>query len=196
MNKNTYCVYMHKNKINGKIYVGQTIYGDNPNFRWKNGKGYKGNNNFWNDLQKYGWDNFEHCIIQNNLSLKEANELEKLKIAEFNAKDLKYGYNRHIVGNTNAEGKTFADSTKQLISINTSKAQIGLVWLHKDKTEIQVKPEQIQYYIEQGYTKGRFFDKVWIYNNTKTKMIHKQELQKYLNDGWTKGRFNYNRGRA
>lgn len=187
MNKNTYCVYMHKNKINGKIYVGQTIYGENPNYRWKNGKGYKGYNNFWNDIQKYGWDKFEHIIVKQNLSLQEADILEKELISYYiNQNNC---YNKRIVGNNNVEGKTLTESTKQLISTNTSKAQIGLVWLHKDKTEIQVKPEQIQYYIEQGYTKGRFFDKIWIHNDTKTKMIHKHELQKYLDNGWNKGRF-------
>lgn len=97
MNKNTYCVYMHKNKINGKIYVGSTKYGDDPNKRWRDGEGYGGE--FKNDIDKYGWDNFEHHVIQNNLSLEEANELEKLNIIIFNTADPKYGYNKYIVGN-------------------------------------------------------------------------------------------------
>lgn len=187
MNKNTYCVYMHKNNINGKVYVGQTKHGDSPNFRWKNGKGYRGYNNFWYDIDKYGWNNFDHIIVKQNLSLQEANNLEKELINYYiNQNNC---YNKRIAGNSNIVEKTLTESTKKLISINTSKAQIGLVWLHKDKTEIQVKPEQIQYYIEQGYTKGRFFDKIWIHNDTKTKMIHKYELQKYLDNGWNKGRF-------
>ena len=37
----TYCVYIHTNKINNKKYVGQTIHSDNPNLRWKNGSGYR-----------------------------------------------------------------------------------------------------------------------------------------------------------
>lgn len=36
---NTYTIYMHKNKINGKIYIGQTC--QKPERRWDNGKHYK-----------------------------------------------------------------------------------------------------------------------------------------------------------
>ena len=41
MNKYAYYVYIHKNKINGKIYVGQTCKKE-ANDRWRNGKGYSG----------------------------------------------------------------------------------------------------------------------------------------------------------
>lgn len=183
----TYCVYCHRNKINGKRYIGQTKYGDNPNMRWHLGKHY--GKTFRADIDKYGWDNFDHYIIQNGLTAEEADELEKLNIIAFNTTNPKYGYNERIAGNTNINKRICKDSTKKLISTNTSKAQIGLVWMHRNNIEIQVKPDQIQYYLDNGYTKGRYFDKVWIHNSTTTKMINKDELQLYLDNGWNKGRF-------
>jgi len=53
---NNYTIYIHKNKINGKVYIGQT--GQDPKKRWDNGNGYKTCSRFWNAIQKYGWDNF------------------------------------------------------------------------------------------------------------------------------------------
>lgn len=101
MNKNTSCVYMHKNKINGKVYIGSTKHGDDPNLRWHDGKGYGGE--FKNDIDTYGWDNFEHIILAKDLSKEEADELEKLNIIAFKATNPKYGYNKRIAGNANSE---------------------------------------------------------------------------------------------
>lgn len=48
--KNNYCVYMHINKINGKIYVGQTY---NIKERWRcNGKNYFASTKFFNAIKK------------------------------------------------------------------------------------------------------------------------------------------------
>ena len=57
-NKN-YKIYIHKNKINNKIYVGQTKQSLSRRFR-HNGEGYKHCICFYNAIQKYGWDNFTH----------------------------------------------------------------------------------------------------------------------------------------
>ena len=52
-----YIVYQHKNKINGKVYIGITM--QDPERRWRHGEGYKSSPHFYAAIQKYGWDNFE-----------------------------------------------------------------------------------------------------------------------------------------
>ena len=85
-----YTVYIHKNKINQKIYVGLTK--QTPQNRWrKNGEGYRSQNKFWSAIQKYGWNNFEHIIIKTNLTAEEAGQLEKDLIKSFNS--IQNGYN-------------------------------------------------------------------------------------------------------
>lgn len=77
--------------MNGKIYIGIT--GRKPEDRWQNGKGYKYNTHFWNAIQKYGWDGFEHVILNNNLTKEEARlkEIEYIKL--YNTTNQDKGYN-------------------------------------------------------------------------------------------------------
>lgn len=94
--KNIYCVYCHTNLINNKKYIGITS--QLPNHRWgKDGNGYKGQK-FYNAIQKYGWDNFEHEILFDNLTKEEAENLEIELIAKFNARDDRFGYNVAVGG--------------------------------------------------------------------------------------------------
>lgn len=105
--KRKYCVYKHTNKINGKVYIGQT--GLKPERRWGNqGSGYKDSSYFFNAIQKYGWDNFEHEIISFNLTLEESNELEIELINKFDSRNPEKGYNLKS-GGSNGE---LAESTK------------------------------------------------------------------------------------
>ena len=94
----TYCVYVHINKINGKKYVGKTINGNRPNQRWDNGNGYKNCTYFWRAIQKYGWDNFEHEIIASNLTSYEADNFEILLIEKLKTNNKEYGYNLTLGG--------------------------------------------------------------------------------------------------
>lgn len=87
---NNYTVYAHINIINGKTYVGITS--QNVKDRWKNGEGYK-TQKFGRAIAKYGWDNFEHIIIKDNLSDAEATEMEKAIIKAFDLTNPKRGYN-------------------------------------------------------------------------------------------------------
>ena len=95
--ENNYCVYCHLNKINGKRYIGITKYGDNPEKRWRYGTGY-GNQEkgLGGAIQKYGWHNFDHIILKEHLTLKDALEWEKYYIKEYHTwvQDPKcWGYN-------------------------------------------------------------------------------------------------------
>lgn len=92
MDKN-HCVYMHKNKINGKVYIGQT---NNIKTRWKP-KEYQHCVKFYAAIEKYGWENFEHIVLASNLTLSEANELEYQLIKQYNATI--DGYNIYLGGN-------------------------------------------------------------------------------------------------
>lgn len=85
-------IYAHINKINGKRYIGQTK--QEPNERWRNGKGYKGSPYFYHAIQKYGWESFEHQIIEKDISTQEEANLKEIYwINIFQSNDEKYGYN-------------------------------------------------------------------------------------------------------
>lgn len=98
-----YVVYMHKCRDNGKIYIGKT---NNIIRRWRcNGIEYKpygrkeNNTPFWNAIKAYGWDSFEHIILESDLTEKEAANREMYYIELYHAREKNIGYNVAIGGN-------------------------------------------------------------------------------------------------
>lgn len=114
MDAKTYCVYSHTNKVNGKVYIGLTSM--KPEERWANGKGYHNGTHFRNAIDKYGWDNFEHEIIKNNLTKDEASYWEKYYISFYNSMDKLYGYNMSSGGEHGGHIQT--EETRRKISEN------------------------------------------------------------------------------
>lgn len=88
-----YTVYKHVNKVNGKQYIGITK--QLPQERWGDGgKNYKEKcPAFWNAIEKYGWDAFEHVIVAAGLSRDEACDLEITLIRNEMTQDRAHGYN-------------------------------------------------------------------------------------------------------
>ena len=84
-----YIVYKHTNKINGKVYIGITC--QTPEQRWRSGLGYKDQSKFYGAILKYGWDGFFHEILFNDLSQKDAYEVEEKLIKEYDS--INNGYN-------------------------------------------------------------------------------------------------------
>ena len=102
---------MHINKINGKVYIGQT---NNLKRRWRNsGVEYTSQKTsiIGKAFIKYGWDNFEHIVIKEDLSFEEANELEIALIEKYDSRNPEKGYNIREGGN-----KKLAESAKEKLS--------------------------------------------------------------------------------
>ena len=90
-----YFIYMHVNKINDKKYIGIT-YQNPPSKRWKNGSPYikSSNTHFSNSIKKYGWENFDHIILEEGFfTFKEAGEKEDYYINLYNTRNVEKGYN-------------------------------------------------------------------------------------------------------
>lgn len=134
---NTYIVYKHTNLLTGKIYIGITKYGDNPNKRWKNGYGYWSNEKFFSDIIKYGWDNFGHEILAANLSETQAAQLERFYIKQFNC--INEGYN-YSPGGTAPSEKSAKIISRKLKGITRNKISI-------DK---QIHTKEIRYGVKSG----------------------------------------------
>ena len=119
MRKN-FKVYIHINKINNKKYIGIT--GMSISKRWGNGgNGYK-TQIFYNAIQKYGWDNFEHKVLLKNLTESEAKEAEINLIAEFKTNNKKFGYNQTCGGDSiseKARKKIAIANSKRIVSQET-----------------------------------------------------------------------------
>lgn len=109
-NPNCFTVYMHRNKINDKKYIGITS--QRPENRWGKGNGYYRNKHFYNSIQKYGWDNFDHIIIAQELSKEEAVKMEKELILKYETTNRDKGYNIGLGG----EGvESLSEETKEKI---------------------------------------------------------------------------------
>lgn len=129
-----YTVYEHVNKINKKRYIGITS--QNPQQRWGcNGCNYKSSPRFYYAIQKYGWDNFEHNILFQNLTKEEACKKEQELIKFYQTISREFGYNltsggeifimnqetkdkisKAMIGNKNGLGHPCSEEKKKKIS--------------------------------------------------------------------------------
>ena len=134
--KNKWSIYIHRCINNNKAYIG--IAKGNPVNRWgANGKKYRKDSQpvFYNAIQKYGWDGFEHIIWETNLNHNEAKNMEKMLISLFQTncrkyKNPAYGYNE-TDGGDGSSGRSVKQATREKIGkVHRGKA---LSVEHKEK---------------------------------------------------------------
>lgn len=106
-----FIVYIHRNKINQKVYVGITS--QRVKGRWQNGRGYKKQPRFYNAIEKYGWDSFEHIIVAEGLTRYSAGKMEQKLIEELDSTNKTYGYNISLGGDG---PESVSDDTKKKMS--------------------------------------------------------------------------------
>lgn len=121
MKERNYKVYKHTSPSK-KTYIGITK--ERPERRWRNGRGYYQQKVFTNAINKYGWDNFKHEILYNNLTKEEAEQKEIELIAYYKSNQSEYGYN--VDNGGNCVGKV-SEHTK-----NIQREATKLLWQDED----------------------------------------------------------------
>lgn len=108
-----YYIYVIQNKINLKIYVGQT---KSLKRRWKSHRDRLANKNYnhplYNSIRKHGIENFSMQEIENFDNLDDCNEAEEFWINFFQSRNREFGYNIAFGGNN----KNHSDETKMKLS--------------------------------------------------------------------------------
>lgn len=108
-------IYKAENKINGKVYIGKTIYSLNDRKQDHIRRSKRNNTNiiFQRAIKKYGADNFEWSILCETNIESKLNVLEKFYIAAY--KKITGIYNM-TEGGEGLSGMSFSESHKHKIS--------------------------------------------------------------------------------
>lgn len=138
MDERRYTVYVHTSPSNKK-YVGMTS--TSLEKRWQSGKGYR-TQVFYRAIQKYGWDNIEHEVVQDGLTKSEAEELERALIKEYKSNNPHYGYNvadggHHAGMHSEATRKKFSERMKGS-TLNRGRVHTELARKHMSEAQRKV----------------------------------------------------------
>jgi group I intron endonuclease len=129
-------IYIHKNKLTGKVYIGQTW--KNPERRW--GKGEKSFSSYRNvtllyeALLEHGWEVFESSVLDEATTQKELNQKEQYYI-DFYKSLAPEGYNTRWF----CQGREkHSDSTKDKIRKKaTGRKRLAASWNRKPNIIIE-----------------------------------------------------------
>lgn len=140
---------MHVNKLNGKRYIGITS--QKVEYRWNHGDGYRQNPHFNSAIQKYGWEAFEHIVLHDNLTEREAKTIEMALISKWHTQDREYGYNA-TAGGDGLKGFVPSNELRQLWSkVRTGKTRSEETKRRMSKSTALRRPDVMQKSAEAKY---------------------------------------------
>jgi group I intron endonuclease len=168
-------IYLLYNKVNNKVYIGQTW--QLPKYRFgTNGRGYIECTHLNNAIQKYGWSNFEHIILDTALSQEEADKKEDEFITLYNSRDPKLGYNIKSGG---SRGKLSEETKRKLSILNSGENNNFFGKAHTSEVKAQISENT-----KKNHKLGNYNDK-----NEKLRKFsddkEKEIVDIYLNENLT-----------
>lgn len=142
--------------------------------RWQNGRGYIKNDHFYRAIQKYGWNNFDHVIIAENLTKNEACDMEKLLIKELRSNDYHYGYNISAGGESGANGCQTSTLQKKVTSERMKKAwqnpayrkrmsEMSKHWMRNPEHRKKISEHNKHLWQDPAYRKAHSGENHWCY---------------------------------
>ena len=212
-------IYKTTNKINGKIYIGQTK---------RSWVGYLGSGRVLSKaISKYGKENFEREVLCECTTQDELDEMEKYWIKKLNSTNRDIGYNVEDGGLNGTSGEVpqeirdrirrtlkgrkrppFSESWKE----NISRGKMGStpwnkgvpwdapkMWINDGNVEKLIPIEDRDIY-GKNWNNGRLYipnpnkavvkGRVWMSKNGKTKMVKPELIDEKVLEGWSFGRSN------
>lgn len=145
-------IYKYTNRINGKVYIGQTV---DEKQRIREHRNLRGDFPFHRAIRKYGWDNFEYEVVFTTISSDKdrlkllLDTMEKYFIRKFNSFG-KSGYNCTLGGGGQL-GYHHSEETKK--KIQETRKRRGIKSTISDKARencIQARKKSTSQYTLDG----------------------------------------------
>lgn len=194
-------VYMTKNKLNGKLYIGQhkrTMDKDDIDDSWYLGSG----KNLRKDILEFGEENFERTILYECNSQSKLSYMERVFINYYNAVgddkfynitsgggNEEYCYTEEVKEKMRHKHKPMSEEARKHMAREFSKeVREAQSRRAKEKLTGYVHSEESKQHMSAAHLGSKSMYKDGVYKN-----VPKENIEKYLDDGWMFKcpRFNY-----
>lgn len=153
-------IYKITNKINNKIYIGKTKYNDvlirfNQHLLSEENLKETDHSYLHKAIKKYGRDNFHIiCLEKNITNIEELNNKEIYYINMFDSTNPKIGYNLAKGGDGGNQGNIINQRISKACKGKNNWTK-GRITVNNTKEEKKIKKEDLEYYLNLGWIKGR-----------------------------------------
>lgn len=152
-------VYLAINKINNKVYVGQTINTLNrrKTSHYAAARNEKDNLYFHRAIRKYGENNFDWIVLDKANNQDKLNELEQFYIAKYKSNNSQYGYNMTSGGDAHTEQaqQFWDDDSRSQEWREELKERMNAYWSDDNNREKHKQWMNNYYQTEQGIKQAK-----------------------------------------
>ena len=176
-------IYKTTNLVNGKIYIGKRVSSTIV-------KRYKGSGKLIKAaMLKYGEQNFVCELLEWCSTNEELNNREKYYIKFYNSTDLTIGYNISKGGDGGDVFHSLSPERQAEIINKTKNSNKNRVWIHKDNKALRVPKQQVNEFLQKGYSLGYTEEML-----NKIKNYHKTHDHPINSSCWKPGHKTWNKG--